>query len=115
MSISRGKGFLVLLCLILLVAIYLKPSLFTQIEEDSNLEREEPKDEPTITEDGVKDTSILEVPIFIRMVSSSDWTTLTIVGNGFAEGGYTGHGGKYEPAGTVHKGEFVVDKEATRK
>ena len=81
MSISRGKGFLVLLCLILLVAIYLKPSLFTQIEEDSNLEREEPKDEPTITEDGVKDTSILEVPIFIRMVSSSDWTTLTIVGN----------------------------------
>lgn len=27
--------------------------------------------------------------------------------NGFAEGGYTGHGGKYEPAGLVHKGEVV--------
>lgn len=27
---------------------------------------------------------------------------------GFAEGGYTGHGGKYEPAGVVHKGEYVV-------
>ncbi len=26
----------------------------------------------------------------------------------FAEGGYTGHGGKYEPAGVVHKGEYVV-------
>lgn len=26
----------------------------------------------------------------------------------FAEGGYTGHGGKYEPAGIVHKGEYVV-------
>lgn len=25
----------------------------------------------------------------------------------FAEGGYTGSGGKYEPAGTVHKGEVV--------
>jgi TP901 family phage tail tape measure protein len=28
----------------------------------------------------------------------------------FAEGGYTGRGGKYEPAGTVHKGEYVVPK-----
>lgn len=27
---------------------------------------------------------------------------------GFAEGGYTGHGGKYEPAGIVHKGEWVA-------
>lgn len=27
---------------------------------------------------------------------------------GFAEGGYTGHGGKYEPAGVVHKGEWVA-------
>lgn len=26
----------------------------------------------------------------------------------FAEGGYTGPGGKYEPAGIVHKGEYVV-------
>jgi len=26
----------------------------------------------------------------------------------FAEGGYTGDGGKYEPAGVVHKGEYVV-------
>lgn len=25
----------------------------------------------------------------------------------FAEGGYTGHGGKYQPAGIVHKGEIV--------
>lgn len=28
--------------------------------------------------------------------------------DGFAEGGYTGRGGKYEPAGTVHKGEYVM-------
>lgn len=26
----------------------------------------------------------------------------------FAEGGFTGSGGKYEPAGVVHKGEYVV-------
>jgi len=30
---------------------------------------------------------------------------------GKAEGGYTGDGGKYEPAGIVHKGEYVVTKE----
>lgn len=34
---------------------------------------------------------------------------------GFYEGGYTGDGGKYEPAGVVHKGEFVFDKETTSK
>ena len=32
---------------------------------------------------------------------------------GFSEGGYTGDGGKYDAAGVVHKGEFVVDKETT--
>jgi len=32
---------------------------------------------------------------------------------GFAEGGYTGDGGKYTPAGTVHRGEYVLDKETT--
>ncbi|PQJ26771.1 hypothetical protein BSZ35_19170 [Salinibacter sp. 10B] len=30
----------------------------------------------------------------------------------FSEGGYTGSGGKYEPAGVVHKGEYVMPKEA---
>lgn len=32
------------------------------------------------------------------------------VPSGFAEGGYTGDGGKYEVAGVVHKGEYVVPK-----
>ena len=32
----------------------------------------------------------------------------------FASGGYTGDGGKYEPKGVVHAGEFVFSKEATR-
>jgi len=34
---------------------------------------------------------------------------------GFASGGYTGAGGKHEPAGVVHKGEYVFDQEATRR
>ena len=34
---------------------------------------------------------------------------------GFSDGGYTGDGGKYETAGVVHKGEFVIDKDTTSK
>lgn len=34
---------------------------------------------------------------------------------GFAGGGFTGSGGKYEPAGVVHRGEFVFTKEATSR
>ncbi|WP_288463166.1 phage tail tape measure protein [uncultured Pseudomonas sp.] len=30
---------------------------------------------------------------------------------GFSDGGYTGDGGKYEPAGIVHAGEFVLRRE----
>jgi hypothetical protein len=34
---------------------------------------------------------------------------------GFADGGYTGDGGKYQAAGVVHRGEYVLSKEATRR
>lgn len=34
---------------------------------------------------------------------------------GFAAGGYTGHGGKHQPAGIVHGGEYVFSKEATQR
>ena len=34
---------------------------------------------------------------------------------GFDVGGFTGHGGKYEPAGIVHRGEFVFTKESTSR
>jgi hypothetical protein len=39
----------------------------------------------------------------------------TVLATGFAEGGYTGDGGKYDEAGIVHKGEFVNTKEQTSK
>jgi len=34
---------------------------------------------------------------------------------GFAQGGYTGDGGQLEPAGIVHRGEFVMSKAATSR
>lgn len=36
-------------------------------------------------------------------------------GGSFAIGGYTGNGGKYTPAGIVHRGEYVLTKEATSR
>jgi len=41
-------------------------------------------------------------------------TVLGTAIQGFARGGYTGDGGTYEPAGTVHRGEFVVPKRAVQ-
>lgn len=35
----------------------------------------------------------------------------SIKGVGYADGGFTGHGGKYEPAGIVHKGEGVLTQD----
>ncbi|WP_160147318.1 phage tail length tape measure family protein [Methylopila sp. Yamaguchi] len=42
---------------------------------------------------------------------------LGVVGSifGFDEGGYTGHGGKHEPAGVVHRGEYVFDAASTSR
>jgi len=34
---------------------------------------------------------------------------------GFADGGYTGEGGKYEPAGIVHRGEYVIPADVVRR
>lgn len=38
----------------------------------------------------------------------------SITDTGFSGGGYTGHGGKYEPAGVVHKGEGVLTQEEVK-
>ena len=51
------------------------------------------------------------------LMGGQTWTMGSLLKNigGFAGGGYTGDGGKYEPAGIVHKGEFVMTKEATQR
>ncbi|GAO71947.1 hypothetical protein CSE6_019_33840 [Comamonas sp. E6] len=36
-------------------------------------------------------------------------------GLSLSPGGYTGDGGKYEPAGVVHRGEYVINAESTRR
>lgn len=48
------------------------------------------------------------------MTGGKTWTMGSLM-NGFSGGGYTGDGAKYDPAGIVHKGEFVFTKEATQR
>ena len=43
-------------------------------------------------------------------VSGGKTATAERVLSGFSEGGYTGDGGRYEVAGIVHKGEYVIPK-----
>lgn len=61
-------------------------------------------------------------PYNIAAMASVAAATASIVSNiaavadvGFATGGYTGSGGKYQPAGVVHKGEYVFDQAATNR
>ena len=63
---------------------------------------------------------ILKLSLQKRLMEAADnagggflGTIFKVIGGGFAEGGYTGLGSKYEPAGVVHKGEYVLSKSAT--
>lgn len=59
---------------------------------------------------------ITQMVIFNSIAGMTGGSGFSFAGmGGFATGGYTGDGGKYEPAGTVHKGEFVMTKEATKR
>ncbi|MDM2973245.1 phage tail length tape measure family protein [Citrobacter sp. CK198] len=51
-------------------------------------------------------------PLIAAVAAASSAMT---AGAGFANGGFTGPGGKYQPAGIVHKGEYVFDQAATNR
>ncbi|ROT45000.1 phage tail length tape measure family protein [Pusillimonas sp. NJUB218] len=46
-------------------------------------------------------------------MAGGDGIGVLIGANGWASDGYTGAGGKFEPAGVVHRGEYVFDQEST--
>ena len=47
----------------------------------------------------------------MALITAAFATAKAAIGS-WAEGGYTGYGSKYEPAGTVHRGEYVLPQEA---
>ncbi|MFI2829460.1 phage tail length tape measure family protein [Klebsiella aerogenes] len=71
---------------------------------------------------GIAMASANPFPYNIAAMASVAAATASIVSNissvagvGFSSGGYTGSGGKYQPAGIVHKGEYVFDQESTNR
>ena len=54
-------------------------------------------------------TGVARAAVLTGLIKAALAVTKAAV-SGFAEGGFTGHGGKYEPAGTVHKGEVVFSQ-----
>jgi len=49
------------------------------------------------------------------MQKAMGWINPSAAATGHSSGGYTGDGGKYDQAGVVHRGEFVMTKEATQR
>lgn len=75
---------------------------------------------PSITVDsGGAVAEIASVRNALSAIPRSVTTVLNTVrrgiGNVFADGGYTGDGGKYEPAGVVHRGEVVIPQELVKR
>ncbi|HBT4635815.1 TPA: phage tail protein [Klebsiella pneumoniae] len=71
---------------------------------------------------GIAQAASLPFPSNLMAMATVAMETASIVSNikavadtGFASGGYTGPGGKYQPAGIVHKGEYVFDQASTNR
>ena len=47
-----------------------------------------------------------DLATYLRALITGDYASV-----GYSDGGYTGVGGKYQPAGIVHKGEYVIPKD----
>lgn len=58
--------------------------------------------------------ALQKILVQMLLVKAFSAMGLPVPGLGFAEGGFTGEGGKYEPAGVVHKGEYVMPAEVVR-
>ena len=55
-------------------------------------------------------------PIVGPVAFTAELAAATAAGaSGFAAGGYTGDGGKYDVAGVVHKGEYVFNSDAVKR
>jgi lambda family phage tail tape measure protein len=71
---------------------------------------------------GIAQAANMPFPSNLIAMASVAMQTASIVSNikavadtGFAVGGYTGPGGKYQPAGIVHKGEYIFDQSSTNR
>lgn len=70
----------------------------------------------TIAQEAVKQTAMTPTALLASigsfgsaaLIGAAVLTAVLASVGGFAEGGYTGAGGRFEPAGIVHRGEYVI-------
>jgi len=83
----------------------------TQIDADTKAASGAVKDLQT----GIDNLHGRVVDITARTVFNAPVGSAAAHMGGYADGGYTGPGGKYTPAGIVHAGEFVFPQEAVKR
>lgn len=98
------------------------PSYFSSLlyQNDSpvkNLSSNNTTNHNSNTESNVAKKSLFnEIKSFNQLIENTDASKhILIASKGYAAGGYTGYGGKYEVAGTVHKGEVVFSQEDVKR
>ncbi len=63
----------------------------------------------------IMDLGIIAGPLVFVGVVAGLISLVHGMAKGFSAGGYTGDGGKYEPAGVVHRGEYVLPSEVVTR
>lgn len=58
-------------------------------------------------------SGLARAAVIIGLIEAAFAGVEGLVNSAFFEGGYTGSGGKYEPAGIVHRKEYVIPEEGT--
>ena len=64
--------------------------------------------------DGLNGKSIHYTIDGTQMVATAYGEHGTVLSSTYSDGGFTGRGGKYDPAGVVHRGEYVLRKDQGR-
>lgn len=65
-----------------------------------------------VTEGGA---GIAQYATGITQIIANIAAAIAVLNEGFADGGYTGNGGKYQPMGVVHGNEYVIPSETVNK
>ncbi len=87
-------------------------SAISSAEHKKQMAEESAKTGPLAANAMLKSISTTGVSALLGMAA---FTAAMAAAGSFASGGYTGHGRRLEPAGIVHRGEYVFDAQSTRR
>ena len=87
----------------------------SNMQTQTTIANETAKTAPTAINTAISSGNGLVFPYNIIAITATMALISKIMSKGFATGGYTGDGSKYETAGVVHKGEFVIDRDTVNR